>query len=276
MSEPFIAAVAVRDMFVDELYQRACDEARAARMADRWDMSLVGVLDVSDHGAPPDVTGDWVRYAVINGQHRWRAAILVNPHMSLACNVHQGLTREAEAQLFWDIDRHTKKLSTWDRWKARRGSGDPAVARIEQLMRRLGAPVVDGGDTYGIKSTATLEQMFNIDEWAMTQTVQLIVDVWPDDRAGLQGGVLRGLMPAVMACENNGPMSGRLADALTSITPTQLHARAVTLRDAHRTGQFWTCITRVVVDLYNHTRGEGPRLVVDDVIARGRTKGGDR
>ncbi|MBE7190693.1 DUF6551 family protein [Jatrophihabitans endophyticus] len=265
----FITAIPTADLFVDSTYQRECDEPRTRRMAASWDPSLVGVLDVSDRGQSASP-----RYAIINGQHRWRAAILHDPQMSLVCNVHQGLHPETEAQLFWDIDRSTKKLTTWDRWKARRGAGDAKVLRIEQICRGVGAPVAEHG-TYIIKSTSSLEQMYAIDEWGLTATIQMAVDVWPKDPAGLQGGILRGLMPVVMWCEP-APMSGRLADALAAITPSQVHARAVSQREVHRTGQFWTCVTRVVVELYNSTPGAGGRLNIRDVLnvaapARGET-----
>jgi hypothetical protein len=259
----YITAIPVQSLFADEAYQRPCDEPRAKRMADAWDPSLVGVLDVSDRGVGTDP-----RYAVVNGQHRWRAAILVDPTMSLVCNVHQGLDAEAEARLFWDIDRSTKKLTTWDRWKARSGAGDPAVRRIEQLCQGLGTPVAPGG-TYVIKSIGALEQMFKIDEYTMTTTIQMVVDVWPNDQAGLEGSILRGLFQVVGWCED-GPSSGRLADALSTIAPAQVRARAVARRDSAGGGVLWAQVTRVIVDLYNGTRGPGPKLVADQVLSNGR------
>lgn len=265
MSDTFITAIPLSNLFSDSAYQREVDEPRIRRMAREWDAALVGVLDVSDRGS-----GCAPRYAIINAQHRHRAAVLVDPSMSLVCNVHQGLFLEDEAKLFWDIDRGTKKLSTWDRWKARRASGDAEVLRIEQICAGLGAPVAESG-TYCIKSTATLTAMHRLDEWGMTATIQLVADVWPRDPNGLQGGVLRGLMPVVMWCESNPTTSGLLADALSTITPAQLHARAVARREQHRTGQFWTCVTRVVVDLYNQqpARLRSVRLPVDQVLKAG-------
>lgn len=265
--ESFLTALPVRELFADSTYQRELDENRCRRMAKAWDPRLVGVCDVSDRG-PGDQITDRPRYAIINGQHRWRAATLLDPAMSLVCTVHQGLTVEDEAKLFFDIDRSTKALSTWDRWRSRRGAGDKTVLRIEMLCRNIGAPVSNVGGAYVIKSTTTLEQMFRIDEYTMTATIELAVDVWPNDNAGLQGGLLRGLFPVVRSCDDTDSLN-RLTGALSEIVPAQIHARALGRRDQFTSGQFWTLISRVVVDLYNTHRAPGPRLRIEDVLKAG-------
>lgn len=116
----YLAAVSVREIFADPTYQRDLDRPRAEHMAreDHWNVRLLGVIELSDRGEgmQPD------RYAVINGQHRVEAARLRDRDMPLVAKVHTGLSIEQEAQLFHEIDASTRRLTTWDRWKARRAA----------------------------------------------------------------------------------------------------------------------------------------------------------
>ncbi|WP_373686210.1 DUF6551 family protein, partial [Nocardia gamkensis] len=141
-SEPdtYIAAISVREIFADHTYQRELDERRAQGMAAAWDVRKVGVIDVSDRG--PD---EAPRYAVINGQHRWWAAALADPAHHLVAVVHTGLTVADEARLFYEIDAGTRRLTTWDRWHSRRAAGDPVVAEIEAIARKVGLVVDQSG-----------------------------------------------------------------------------------------------------------------------------------
>lgn len=70
----YIDAVAVDELFVDHSYQRPLDTALARQLARTWDRRLAGVIEVSDR-----VAGQAPRYAIIDGQHRWAAAHLIDP-----------------------------------------------------------------------------------------------------------------------------------------------------------------------------------------------------
>ena len=72
--------------------------------------------------------------------------------------------------------------------------------------------------------------------------------MWPGDSAGLKHGVIRALFEILWS--EALPDTGRLADALSELTPTQVHARAVESRKIHD-GQHWQCTIRVIVEAYN-------------------------
>lgn len=82
---PYLLAIPTGQLFTDPTYQRECDVNRANRMAADWNPRLAGVLDVSDRGKHHTP-----RYAIINGQHRWRAAQRTGADIPLVCNVHTG------------------------------------------------------------------------------------------------------------------------------------------------------------------------------------------
>lgn len=252
----YVDAIAVADMFVDRTYQRDLDQGRARKMGANWDRRLVGVLDVSDRG-PGHLPR---RYAVINGQHRWAAASHAGAATHLAANVHTGLTVAEEAALFRDIDRSTKKLTTWDRWKARRATGDVTVCGIDTLAGQYGLKVEQRAG-YFLVCVSALERCYNVDPHFLARTLELVTDVWPDDPHGLKAGVIQGLFEIVRSDELE---QDRLADALLGVTPQQLHARAVEARKIHD-GQFWACMVRVIIDVYNRA-GRG-KVDPDRVLA---------
>lgn len=242
-TDVYVAAVPVAEMFIDHTYQRELEERRAHRMGKTWDPRLVGVLDVADRGenASP-------RYAVINGQHRWAAASHAGTATHLAANVHTGLTVADEAALFRDIDQSTKKLTVWDRWKARRAAGDTTVLGIDAIAEGFGLKVVQGSSANYIVCLSALEYCYGVDPTYLARALELIGDVWPGDSAGLKHGIVRGLFEILWT--EALPDTGRLADALSEVTPTQLHARAVESRKIHD-GQHWQCTIRVIVEAYN-------------------------
>lgn len=133
---PYIDAVSVSLMFADPTYQRDLDDARVETMAAEFDQRLIGVLEVS---AREDG-----RYAILDGQHRWATTCRAHPSAEdahLVCQIHTGLSIEDEARVFYEIDARRKQLSWWDRWRARRGGGDPGVLAIDAVLARHGLQI---------------------------------------------------------------------------------------------------------------------------------------
>src|SRR5690606_29717011 len=128
---------------------------RVKRIAAAWDRRPVGVIDVSDRG-PGHRDG---RYAVINGQHRWAAAGLRDPHAVMVANVHTGLTPADEAHLFHEIDVKTRRLTTWDRWKSRRAAADPIVTAIEEAAAEAGFTVDQAPADGNLRCVSTCEKV---------------------------------------------------------------------------------------------------------------------
>lgn len=246
-------AIRVDDLFADPTYQRELDVNRARSMSLRWDPALVGVIDVSDRGAhtPPNSP----RYAIINGQHRWKAACYLDPLMSLVCNVHSGLSVADEAKLFNEIDARTKKISTWDRWRARRAGGDPVVLSIDAMAESLGLVVTPAPGQNSVQACAALEYIYDrcLPETVL-EVLQLVNDLWPGDPKRHKSEVLKGLAYVMFEYAEELD-SGRFADALSEITPTQLIARAHEMKAARPSLGIPRCIAHASVTAYNRSRG---------------------
>ncbi|MBJ8342813.1 hypothetical protein JGU71_28375 [Antrihabitans sp. YC3-6] len=251
----FITALPVTSMFVDHSYQRDCDLKRARHMAEVWDPQLVGVLDVADRGehhAP--------RYSVINGQHRWMAAKLLNKKLHLAVNVHTGLSVAEEAKLFDEIDRNTKALTTWDRWYARRAAGDPTVREIERIVADCGLEITQNPGDKHVQCCTTLERIWTrADAEVLAKTLTLILDVWSGLPDSMNAAVIEGVS-WLIDYHDLDLNTGRLGDAMCELTPRQLRARGSTLREQGDKGSLPILVAHVLTGLYNKTPGPGPRL----------------
>ncbi|GAA4756279.1 DUF6551 family protein [Gordonia alkaliphila] len=261
MSETYITALDVNDLFVDDTYQRELDTNRVVSMSKQWQPRLVGVIEVSDRGEACTP-----RYAVINGQHRWQAAALVDPRMSLPATVHTGLTVDEEARLFWDIDRTTKKLSNWDRWYARRASGDPVVVGIDALAAKFGYTVTHnpsqtntlGRGRVSLQCCSALEVVVDSYDYRVLRLVlELIGDIWPGDPEARKSNIIKGLGRLFGEYEDQLD-SGRLADALSALTPSQLVARAHELKARGSEGGIPKLTTMAALMAYN--RVGGPKI----------------
>ncbi len=255
--DTYIDVVPVDDMFSDRLYQRELDTKRAGQIAATWDRRLVGVLEVSDRGEHCSP-----RYAIINGQHRWAAASRAGV-TALVATIHTGLSLADEAKLFYDIDAKTKALSTWDRWHARRGSGDTVVLAIEKIARECGLTVTQGSGPRNLQCCAALERIWSRSApEVLADTLVLVLDIWPGEDDARKAVVLEGVA-LVLDTYSLTIDNGRLGDAMSEMTSRQLVTRARDLQERAR-GTLTQCVARVLVTAYNKQARKG-QLDVEEI-----------
>ena len=224
MTDTFITALPAEQLFVDHTYQRDLDMPRAKKMAKDWDRRMVGILDVADRGDKENP-----RYAVIDGQHRWAAAALLEECATLVCNVHTGLAVEDEAELFDRLNRERRRITTWDHWHARRAAGDKTVRDIERAVKALGLQVDPAPRLGNVRCTATLEKLHGLGGVKLIdQTLRTITEVWGRDVAGFDAPIVHGLGMVYHYLDGLDP--ARLHRALLDVLPQQLKAQAVALR----------------------------------------------
>lgn len=126
------------EMTIDRRYQADLNEYRVERIAKSFDPSRLGVIIVSIRP-----NGETV---VIDGQHRVFALGELNlNHEPVMCEVHEGLTLEDEAYLFWkQVERRTPNALS--QWKARIVASDPIALEIVAIGKSLGLRI-GGNDT---------------------------------------------------------------------------------------------------------------------------------
>lgn len=250
----YIAALPITELFVDSTYQRECDEPRAARIAATWDPRLLGVIDVSDRGEV-----SMPRYAIINGQHRFRAAQKicgVGPFY-LAANVHTGLSVTDEASLFDEIDRKTKKLTTWDRWRARRAAGEQLVLDVERIAAMHGLTVAPHSAPANLRCVASLESIIRREagEPLLSETLDLIIDAWGRTVDTFEAAIVSGTALVLETFQDVPAFDQvRLADAMSEVTPRQVKSQGQSLRE-FESGSLTRMVAITLVRLYNRQRG---------------------
>ena len=257
LRDTFILAVAVTDCFVDRTYQRDLDLPRARRIADNWNPRLLGVVDVSDRGADYADDGTPARYALVNGQHRWEAAKLRDPSIMLVARIHEGLSVAEEAQLFYDIDTSTRRLTGWDRWMARRGAGDAIVLAVDDIAQARGYEVTDAAQNGTIRCVSTCEKVIKLggpDLFAAT--LDVIREVWAMRLDAVDAPIVYGIA-TVLHKHATTIDTDRLVDTLIDYDPRTIKARAVALREL-RSGTNHKLTALTIINLYNRT--PGPKL----------------
>lgn len=250
--EPYIAALPVDSLIVDGTYQRDLDEHRVNKMADVFDLALVGIVEVS---ARPDG-----KYAVLDGQHRVATIRNVaigspneNPH--IACRVHTGLNRLSEAKLYHQLNTTRRQLTGWDRWVARRGAADPAVLDIEATAHRHNLVIGMQAGNNVLRATGSCEKVVELGGLALLSEVfEVIRAAWPDDQAGLDGAIIHGLGHVLHSYTRDELDLARLTAGLAGILPRQMTARADAVRELHK-GTRDRLTAHVIVERYNSIKG---------------------
>lgn len=255
-ADVYPAPIRVDEIFADPTYQRALDVARARRMAAAWDRRLASMLEVSDRGEDHQP-----RYAVIDGQHRWGAAQLLDPPPMLVANVHSGLSLAEEAALFDKLNRQRKQTNTWDHWKARRIAGEGLVLDIEAVVCRNGLQTQMSPCDGMVSCVAALEKVVKLGgTQLLNDTLSLIVEIWDTRRDASDAPMIHGLALVLWYLEDALDLT-RLGDSLLGVTPRQLKANAATLAEITQgSGSVRTAIA--VMALYN--KRPGRRILVSN------------
>ncbi len=246
---PYIAALRIGDLFADPTYQRDLDTARVERMSNEYDRTLLGVLEVS---AREDG-----RYAIIDGQHRWAVVERVGGvDEYLACQVHTGLSQEEEARLFLEIDTGRRNLTWWDRWRARRGQGDPSVLAIDEVLKRHLLQVNPAPADGNIRATKALETIVDdLGDLQLLDSVLIVLtSAFGRSFDAFDGGIMQGVALVLSHYDADELDTDRLVVQLRDIAPRQLRARAIAVREAYR-GTVPRLCAVVIVERYNTGRG---------------------
>lgn len=245
--KPFVTALPVSALFADLAYQRQLDDLRVQRMIDDFDQTLIGVLEVSDRGNGT--------YAILDGQHRWAACSEVDAAMHVVCQVHRGLTVAAEARVFYEIDVRRKALSGWDRWKARRGAGDPVVLAIEQIVEKADLKVDPASKDGNVSATGAIEKVYTIaGSSALTSTLNILRAGFGAVRDAFDGNMIQAVAMLLTTYGTDELDVPRLIEQMQTIPPRQVKSKAQALKEAHR-AEMPRLYAAVLIDRYNAGRG---------------------
>lgn len=265
--EPDTIRIPLAATFVDPTYQREPNYRWVTAQVRDYDPGLLGVIDVSDRGEQADP-----RYAVVDGGNRCALVQAIDPagaEATILAKVHVGLTVQEEAELFYRFDAGRRRLTGWDRWKARRAQGDPTVLGIEDAVDGAGLRLCASNNRGGkgaIISSAACERLWGLGgQPLVAETGRVLVAAW-GDREAFTGGIVEGvgwLLHAYPAGEVARP---RVVDACQSMQWRNVEYRARGLREVGIKGSLPRLIVHQLVLLINDRRGPGRQVLEGGVF----------
>jgi hypothetical protein len=187
------------DLRVNPEYQRSLVESKVFEMSASWSWVACSAITVGMR------EGVWW---VIDGQHRWAAAMRRADITELPCIIFELEDIEDEAQGFLNINSHRKPMTSVDKLRASAVAGDDAAKQFELLCRSLGLTLTRNGNAPGtIKSAGWGMSRMKEDPVATTIVMGLAAELCAADHVAVQERLLGGLWYLHKNCEVN------LADA---------------------------------------------------------------
>lgn len=195
-SRPSIEWVTTRDLSVDESYQRRTDNHASQKLiksiAANFDWRLFGVLTVSRR---PDDT-----LKVIDGQHRWSAAMMRGDIDQLPCCLSRYDTAEDEAYMFIKANRSRKAMHRLDDFYAAIAAGDDDAQQILEVVTEAGLKVARTGAAAAwkpgeIACTASIGTSLRMNGRAITSAALTnIAEAFPDQPLTHAGSIFVGMV----------------------------------------------------------------------------------
>lgn len=209
--------IAVSQLTTAPIYQRLVDH-RVKRMAREWDPRQVGIITVARRA-----NGQLV---IIDGQHRVRAAQLVDPHMALMCVVWEDLTLAQEAALFTELNRSRKSLTPFELFKADLIAGQFEATDIQRIAQEHGFKIaIRKGASGRINGIAALRSTYRMGPRKgviLSEVLRLHRAAWRNDVPAAL--MIQGL-GIFLARHGEHVDHDRLRAILTRAVPEQLVAR---------------------------------------------------
>lgn len=224
---------------------------RVAKMASEWDPSKVGTITVSKRS-------DGTLF-VPDGAHRTAAAREVG-QAELPAVIHEGLTREAEAELFVGLNTFNAP-SAISNFMGRLHRGDSDAEEIKRIIDAHGWRIGQNADNGFISAIRAVEDVYRTAGGTLPpdrhpEVLDWVLDVttaaWEHDRDAAHGAVLKGLAQLIGRFGSDVDAK-KLVSEMSLTRPKVLIGKAISLRDAVG-GTIPAHFAKVLVGLHNRKR----------------------
>lgn len=169
---------------VNERVQRATIPARVKKLVREWNLLHVGAITVSIRDGAA-----WI----IDGQHRWRAAMdlgLGDTHV--LCHVYRGLTEKLEAELFLALN-DSRAVAPIDKYQVGLVAEDPVCVGVRDTLARYNLRVGSGGSDGSVRCVSKLIDIYSRDSALLDDVCNVLVESWGTRAAALEQVVVAGL-----------------------------------------------------------------------------------
>lgn len=220
----FSEAIPIGELEIDDTYQRPPNPLRVNRIAENYDPSLFGVIEVSRRNG---------HNYVIDGQHRLaaRRARGDTADTPVLCHVRTNLTRTQEAEIFWRIQQERAALNAQDAFRAKLTGHEPTASGVSRICMALNVPILLGqparysrsGAPYGLNAVATASRIYETAGPAtLERTLGACTKAWPERQSAFMGPVIEGLALFLCAHHDEPVRDDRIVKTLGAIAPEDL------------------------------------------------------
>lgn len=236
--------IPVRQLNVDDLYQRRVADARIKNIVKHWNPDLVN---------PPKVSlrSDGSMF-IFDGQH---TAIAYKIHegddSQILCKVYRGLTRQEEAELFLLQEGPDKRpISVNDRLRAMYNFNDEQVRSMVKAAELAGVRV-DFGTAQAINRVTAISTLFKVyKRLTREQYIDMLIvlrEAWSGNPEGFSRELLVGMADFFKAYYGQFKLKD-LIKSLSRVTPIQI------IREGKGMGTSGSTYARIILRYYNSGR----------------------
>lgn len=172
---------------LDPEYQRELISARVKHLVNNWNLEDVGAIVVSIR------TGDPKKAYIIDGQHRYRAAMELGlGSTKVLCHVYRGLSREEEARKFLAAN-DSRAVTPFDKYRAGLVAGDPIAVGTREVAESNGWQVSGGAGDGQIACVAQIMKLYERDPDLLDETLAIATEAWGTRSAAVEQSLVGGL-----------------------------------------------------------------------------------
>lgn len=221
------ASLPVSQMSIDEDYQRP-PQRKINKIAKEWNVEKCRVIEVSYRNN---------QFYVVDGQNRYLAALQVGEEC-LPCQIHIGLTKEQEAEIFSSQDDNKTKVSTADKFNADIAAKKPDAMRIQAICDEFNIIVGRKRDVFSsnVRSLDRLKAMWKTGQDAELRWVFNVIKEagWHTAKNGYCDDILSALHQ-VYICNRHSleEVKPMVVNFMSQTSPDMLTARARIAYSSH-------------------------------------------
>ena len=164
------AEISKDNLKIDLTYQRQGNVSRILKIAREFDWALFGALIV--------IQGMDKSFYVLDGGHRFRAAMLRHDVDKVPCMVHAVSSPEEEARIFLNYQDYHKPLRPYERHRALIACNDDVAIEADLIVNEVGYQFADNTALrYGTNAIATTYRIIKRNKSATKQTFKILATI---------------------------------------------------------------------------------------------------
>jgi len=208
--------------FPDMEYQRPVTDHGVREIVLAFDERKVGSVQVS---AREDG-----RFAILDGQRRWRAVQVIGKKRLWAA-VYDGMNLADEARFFYELNHDRKQIHPYYGFRARVLAGEPKIVEIDRMVREVGLKISSTTDWAKgqIAAVAALEMAYDQPSDVREDTLGpglRMMGIWKGQRQSTANELIRGFGRFYAAFGDDEIQQPHFDELLKELGPGLVLARA--------------------------------------------------